>query len=129
MTTHARDTAAAATAEAEAEARVGAPAGRRPVPHWAVRAAHAVPLCVLPSGLWRVALVLGPAGHNEDHRWAAWERPYAIGLSVVCEGLALLALGLVRPWGEAVPRCVTSCTGTGARTRSGSVAAVTTVRM
>ncbi|MFF3086797.1 hypothetical protein ACFVRB_17340 [Streptomyces nojiriensis] len=68
--------------------------------------AHAIPLCVLPSGLWRVALVLGLAGYDADYEWAAWERPYVIGLSVVSEGLALLALGLVRPWGEAVPRWV-----------------------
>lgn len=99
---HARDTAAATAAETSAVA----PAGREPVPRWAVLAAHAVPLCVLPSGLWRVALVLGLAGYNEDYRWAAWERPYVIGLSVVCEGLALLTLGLVRPWGEVVPRRV-----------------------
>ncbi|MFJ1568612.1 hypothetical protein ACIOG8_31120 [Streptomyces erythrochromogenes] len=98
MTTHARHTAAATAA--------CAPAGREPVPRWAVRVAHAVPLCVLPSGLWRVALVLGLAGYDEDYQWAAWERPYVIGLSVVSEGLALLALGLVRPWGEVVPRWV-----------------------
>ncbi|MEV7525957.1 hypothetical protein [Streptomyces sp. NPDC091371] len=101
MTTHARDTAATA-----AEMSVGAPAGRKPVepvPRWAVRVAHAIPLCVLPSGLWRVALVLGLAGYDADYHWAVWERPYVIGLSVVSEGLALLALGLVRPWGEVVP--------------------------
>ncbi|MFJ6485643.1 hypothetical protein ACIQK6_36765 [Streptomyces sp. NPDC091682] len=104
MTTHARDTAVPA-----AEMTVGAPTGRKPaepVPRWAVRVAHAIPLCVLPSGLWRVALVLGLAGYDTDYEWAAWERPYVIGLSVVSEGLALLALGLVRPWGEVVPRWV-----------------------
>lgn len=100
MTTHARATAATA-----AGMSVGAPTGRKPVPRWAVRVAHAIPLCVLPSGLWRVALVLGLAGYNTDYHWAVWERPYVIGLSVVSEGLALLALGLVRPWGEVVPRC------------------------
>ncbi|MFF3727532.1 hypothetical protein ACFYYM_34780 [Streptomyces erythrochromogenes] len=94
------------TAATAAETSAGAPPGREPVPRWAVRVAHAVPLCVLPSGLWRVALVLGLAGYNEDYRWAAWERPYVLGLSVVSEGLALLALGLVRPWGEVVPRWV-----------------------
>ncbi|GGY16681.1 hypothetical protein GCM10010299_22000 [Streptomyces tanashiensis] len=87
---------------------VGAPTGRRPVepvPRWAVRVAHAIP-CVLPSGSWRVALVLGLAGYDADYDWAVWERPYVIGLSVVSEGLALSALGLVRPWGEVVPRWV-----------------------
>ncbi|MFJ3861708.1 hypothetical protein ACIPRL_36490 [Streptomyces sp. NPDC090085] len=102
MTTPIRATAAATAAGMP----VGAPAGRRavePVPRWAVHAAHAIPLCVLPSGLWRVALVLGLAGYDADYQWAVWERPYVIGLSVVSEGLALLALGLVRPWGEVVP--------------------------
>ncbi|WP_314253447.1 hypothetical protein [Streptomyces sp. DSM 40907] len=93
---------------------VGAPAGRKPiepVPRWAVRVAHVIPLCVLPSGLWRVALVLGLAGYDTDYQWAVWERPYVLGLSVVSEGLALLALGLVRPWGEVVPRWVPALRG------------------
>ncbi|MFK0259367.1 hypothetical protein [Streptomyces sp. NPDC090445] len=110
MTTHARDTAVATAAETS----VGAPAGSKPVepiPRWAVRVAHAIPLCVLPSGLWRVALVLGLAGYDTDYPWAVWERPYVIGLSVVSEGLALLALGLVRPWGEVVPRWVPGLRG------------------
>ncbi|MEU8773457.1 hypothetical protein [Streptomyces sp. NPDC048606] len=110
MTTLVRTTAAATTAEVP----VGAPAGRgrvEPVPRWAVRVAHAIPLCVLPSGLWRVALVLGLAGYDADYRWAVWERPYVIGLSVVSEGLALLALGLVRPWGEVVPGWVPELRG------------------
>ncbi|MEU6167113.1 hypothetical protein [Streptomyces tanashiensis] len=34
-----------------------------------------------------------------------------IGLSLVSEGLALLALGLVRPWGEVVPRWVPGLRG------------------
>ncbi|MFE1876472.1 hypothetical protein ACFW9N_37385 [Streptomyces sp. NPDC059496] len=109
MTTHARDAAAPA-----AEMTVGAPTDRKPVepvPRWAVRVAHAIPLCVLPSGLWRVALVLGLAGYNTDYEWAAWERPYVLGLSVVSEGLALLAFGLVRPWGEVVPRWVPGLRG------------------
>lgn len=102
---HVRDTAAATAAEM----LFGAPAGSKPVEpvsRWAVRVAHAIPLCVLPSGLWRVALVLGLAGYDADYHWAVWERPYVLGLSVVSEGLALLALGLVRPWGEVVPRWV-----------------------
>ncbi|MCX4821587.1 hypothetical protein OG883_17150 [Streptomyces sp. NBC_01142] len=106
MTTHAKATAATA-----AEMSVGTPAGRKPVPRWAVRVAHAIPLCVLPSGLWRLALVLGLAGYDADYHWAVWERPYVIGLSVVSEGLALLALGLVRPWGEVVPRWVPGLRG------------------
>ncbi|WP_257002338.1 hypothetical protein [Streptomyces sp. WZ.A104] len=110
MTTRTKATAAAPATESS----VRAPAGGEPVepvPRWAVRMAHAIPLCVLPSGLWRVALVLGLAGYDSDYQWAVWERPYVIGLSVVSEGLALLALGLVRPWGEVVPRWVPGLRG------------------
>lgn len=78
MTTQARAAAAATAAELPA----GGPAVREaaePVPRWAVRVAHAIPLCVLPSGLWRVALVLGLAGYDTDCPWAVWERPYVFG--------------------------------------------------
>lgn len=71
------------------------------VPRWAVRAAHLIPLCTLPSGLWRVALVVGLAGHRGRPR--PWDSAVILSLSVVSEALALLALGLVRPWGEVVP--------------------------
>lgn len=80
----------------------------RAAPRWAVLAAHAVPLATLPSGLWRVGLALGfsmgltiegvPA-HVEGA-----EAVYVVSLSVISELLALLTLGLVRPWGERVPR-------------------------
>jgi hypothetical protein len=72
-----------------------------PVPPWAERAAHLVPLCVLPSGLWRIALVAGLAGYQGHLR--TWEGPYILSLTVVTEALALLTFGLVRPWGEVVP--------------------------
>ena len=77
------------------------PAPSGPVPRWAERAAHLVPLCVLPSGLWRIALVAGLAGH--PGRLKAWEGPYILSLTVLSEGLALLTFGLVRPWGEVLP--------------------------
>jgi hypothetical protein len=35
-----------------------------------------------------------------------WEPYYFIALSLVTEGAVLLTLGLVRPWGERVPRWV-----------------------
>ncbi|WP_234334384.1 hypothetical protein [Streptomyces sp. NRRL B-1347] len=74
------------------------------VPRWAARAAHAVPWIVLPSSLWRVALVLGlPVS---DYRPGFGESLYVLSLSAVSEGLALLTLGLVRPWGEVVPRWI-----------------------
>jgi hypothetical protein len=80
-----------------------------PVPRWVNVVAHAVPLTVLPSGLYRLALGLGvPMGFSgelaEVYRAPGWFiTPYVIGLSLLSEGLALLTLGLVRPWGEVVP--------------------------
>lgn len=74
------------------------------VPRWAALAAHAVPWVVLPSGLWRVALVLRlPVS---DYGPGPGESLYILALSAVSEGLALLTLGLVRPWGEVVPRWI-----------------------
>jgi hypothetical protein len=80
--------------------------GRRPVSRWIRAAAYAVPLCVLPSALWRLwALAEGPPpGCPQAMR--AWEPYYIAGLSVVSFGAALLTIGLVRPWGEVVPRRV-----------------------
>ncbi|MFD8600217.1 hypothetical protein ACFV1L_34970 [Kitasatospora sp. NPDC059646] len=81
-----------------------------PPPRWAVVAAHAAALVTLPSGLWRIALGLGlPVGYGEqvlrdDFHLPGWGVVHVIGLSVVSEALALLTLGLVRPWGEVVPR-------------------------
>jgi hypothetical protein len=78
-------------------------------PRWVVLAAHAVPLTVVPSGLWRIAQGAGvPVGFTGELAdvFAApgWITLYVIALSLVAEGLALLTLGLVRPWGERVPR-------------------------
>ncbi|HEV7624885.1 MAG TPA: hypothetical protein VGO89_00135 [Streptomyces sp.] len=94
------------TAEAvDRTARDGRPAAR-----WAVLAAHIVPLATLPSGLWRVGLALGfSMGLTVDGAPAHVEGLEAVNivlLSVVCELLALLTLGLVRPWGERVPRWI-----------------------
>ncbi|MBT2408895.1 hypothetical protein J7I97_30315 [Streptomyces sp. ISL-87] len=77
-------------------------------PPWAVRAAHLTALLTLPSGLWRVLLAAGClAGYTEAGYTAAglpgWGRVYVLALSVGSELLALLTLGLVRPWGEVLP--------------------------
>jgi hypothetical protein len=79
----------------------------RPVPAWANRAAHLVSLVVLPSGLWRVALAAGcsmglPAAETAGLPGA--QSLYIVTLTIVSEAVALLTLGLVRPWGEIVPR-------------------------
>lgn len=81
------------------------------VPRWAVWAAHAVPLTALPSGLWRLALGAGiPVGFHgemaELYAAPGWITLYVIVLSAIAEGLALLTLGLVQPWGEVVPRWI-----------------------
>lgn len=77
------------------------------VPRWAKVAAHAVPFVVLPSGLWRVAVVLASdrRGHGTDGlpSWLPIE-VYVILLSVVSELLAFAAVGLIASWGEVFPR-------------------------
>ncbi|MDG9713458.1 hypothetical protein [Streptomyces sp. DH10] len=81
-----------------------------PPPRWAVWAAHATTLVVLPSGLWRIALVLGhPAGYT-DEAFTDFQSPgtkvWMLTLSIVSELLAFLTIGLVRPWGEVIPRWI-----------------------
>jgi hypothetical protein len=81
------------------------------VPRWADGIARTVPLLVLPSGLWRIALGVGvPMGFSgelaELFHAPGWITPYVFTLSLLVEALALLTLGLVRPWGEVVPRWV-----------------------
>ncbi|MEU7136054.1 hypothetical protein [Streptomyces sp. NPDC046261] len=81
-----------------------------PPPRWAVRAARLTPWVVLPSGLWRIALVLGyPAGYTEagfEDFQTVGAKVWMLALSVVCELAAFLTVGLVRPWGEVVPRWI-----------------------
>ncbi|MCG5461726.1 hypothetical protein MED01_006595 [Micromonospora sp. MED01] len=66
-------------------------------PPWAVWAAYAVPLCVLPSAAWRLSLVF------TDDAVTQW---YMIFLSALSMGLALLTLGLVHGWGQRFPHWV-----------------------
>ncbi|MFC0042431.1 hypothetical protein [Actinomadura rayongensis] len=81
------------------------------VPRWARVAAFAVPLVVLPSSAWRVAVCVLhlPVADGMD----GWDGPgpvplelYVLGLSVVSELLAFTAVGLVAAWGEVFPRWV-----------------------
>jgi hypothetical protein len=66
-------------------------------PPWAVVAAYTVPLCVLPSAVWRSWLFVdGTVGLDA-------EGLYLLTLTVASVGLALLTLGLVQPWGERMP--------------------------
>lgn len=89
----------------------GAPTPTRmpgPAP-WASTAAHAAALTPVSSALWRLLLVVGlPAGYTaqglEGMGVDGWGRLGVLALSVVSEFAALLTLGLVRPWGEVLPR-------------------------
>lgn len=90
------------------------------VPRWARRAAMLIPFTVLPSGLWRIMLIvvphhlltaqhgpLGPGYRDGSATKSTLGMPiqmYVIALSIVSEVLALLALGLVNTWGEVFPR-------------------------
>ena len=78
------------------------------MPIWAERLAHAVPLLTLPSGLWRLAVAFGfPMGMlNDDggHQvLRGWPAVSVAAITLVAEGVALTAFGLVRSWGEIVP--------------------------
>lgn len=77
----------------------------QPVPLWAERTAHAIPLLVLPWCLWRLPFAFGftmgnTGGSGSMPGWAPF---YVFGLSIVSEGAAHLSYGLVRGWGEIVP--------------------------
>jgi hypothetical protein len=75
-------------------------------PRWAVWAAYAVSLCVLPSVLWRAALLAGVFEGDAAPVGSTAEKVYIVALSVISMALALLTLGLVQSWGEVVPRWV-----------------------
>lgn len=76
-----------------------------PTPRWAVRAAHIAALSALPAGIWRLLLTAGYLGGYTEAGYEAlgitgWSAFYVAGLSVATEALALLTIGLVRPWGR-----------------------------
>ena len=98
-------------AEAGVAVEGDAPARRPPrpeVPRWLRWVTYGAILAPLPSALWRLGLATGLAMGFSADRLAAldvpgWGSLYVAGLSLVSMGLALLALGLIRPWGEVVP--------------------------
>ena len=56
---------------------------------WVVWAAYAVPLCVLPSGLWRLAMSVGiPVGFSDavlrsDYDLPGWGALYTLGFVIM----------------------------------------------
>ncbi|MEJ7636080.1 hypothetical protein [Aeromicrobium sp.] len=80
-------------------------------PRWAVVAAWATLVCVLPSSVWRTAVGLGvPLGWSDAHlrleRIPGFGTFYVIGLSVGSIAAAALTLGLIYRWGEEIPSVV-----------------------
>jgi hypothetical protein len=73
----------------------------RSAPRWAVAAAYAVPICILPSAIWRAGATFD--GRLTGDGTPAW---YPLLLSALSLGLGLLTLGLVHSWGQRVPRWV-----------------------
>ncbi|MEU4420914.1 hypothetical protein AB0F81_09820 [Actinoplanes sp. NPDC024001] len=69
------------------------------VPRWARITAYAVPLVVLPSGIWRL-----PAVFRDDATLGG--RIYLVCLSIVAELVAFTAVGLIAAWGERFPRWI-----------------------
>ncbi|MFF8280629.1 hypothetical protein ACF05T_31885 [Streptomyces lateritius] len=81
------------------------------VPRWARIAAVGAALTNVPSALWRVAIAVGvPVGlaQSEYDQMGApgFGSVVLVGLSLVSEVFAFLALGLVQSWGETWPRWV-----------------------
>ncbi|MFF0745709.1 hypothetical protein ACFYVL_35485 [Streptomyces sp. NPDC004111] len=74
-------------------------------------AAHAAAFTAVPTGVWRIAIALGwDSGFRDDFLgpggFPGSGSFYLVGLSLVAELVALLTLGLVRRWGEVLPRWV-----------------------
>ncbi|MFG2873909.1 hypothetical protein ACGFYU_02670 [Streptomyces sp. NPDC048337] len=92
---------------AGAETAAGRQDTARPVARWAERAAHAIPLLMLPVCLWRLPFAFHfPMGLRDDGPFpdSLWlSVPYIFGLSILSELAALSCFVLVRGWGEVVP--------------------------
>lgn len=92
-------------------------------PRWARRLAHAIPLLVLPSGLWRLAVAFGFSMGQLDadgDRWVShgWSSVYVAVISLLSEAVALTAFGLVQPLGEEIPRWVPRLGGRAVRPKA-----------
>jgi hypothetical protein len=79
------------------------------VPTWAKVAAWAVPLTTIPSIAWRMISLIDGLVSGDDPCFTPaaplGEKLYLLAvLPSVQLGLALLTVGLIRPWGEVFPR-------------------------
>lgn len=86
-------------------------------PQWAVLAAFAAPLCTVPSAMWRIAMGMGlPVGYDPEalrsQGYPGQGTIHVVLLSAVIFILAYLTVGLVRRWGEVVPRWLPVIGGT-----------------
>ncbi len=73
---------------------------------WARRASIACLVCVLPSIIWRLAMIAGvETGFAEaaEYRASGAAVAYVIGLDVVQLVAAVLCVGLTMSWGERLP--------------------------
>lgn len=83
-----------------------------PAKRWPDRLAHLIPFLVLPSGLWRLGLVAGLSMGMLDeagqpaHLHGLGEHVYVVCLTLFSEAVALTAFGMVKQWGEVVPRWI-----------------------
>ncbi|MFE4275898.1 hypothetical protein ACFRSX_21840 [Streptomyces goshikiensis] len=84
-----------------------------PAPVWARRAAHAMALCAVPSGLWRIAMACGVyVGYSDQvlrdvFDIPGWGIAYVVCLSVLSEVAALFPLLLVSDrWRPLRPRAL-----------------------
>ena len=87
----------------------GEPSSASPVPRWAVVAAWVAVLAALPSVVWRTLIGLGVELGTPDAWRAVQDIPgagtaYVLALSAMQLFAAVLALRLVRPGGDVVPR-------------------------
>ncbi|MFD0148936.1 hypothetical protein ACWGQ4_33465 [Streptomyces sp. NPDC055721] len=99
----------------------------RPVPRWAMRLAYALPLLLLPSCLWRLPFALHfEMGQIQERGLPPYwvSIPYVLGLSVLTEVTAILAIGLVRGWGEVAPAWIPVIGGRRVRPMAAVVPAV-----
>ncbi|MFE4617923.1 hypothetical protein ACFRJ7_17635 [Streptomyces sp. NPDC056747] len=99
----------------------------RPVPRWAMRLAYVLPLLLLPSCLWRLPFALHfEMGQIQERGLPPYwvSIPYVLALSVLTEVTAILAVGLVRGWGEVAPAWIPVIGGRRVRPMAAVVPAV-----